>query len=74
MRRKADNAADFPQSAATTHTPFFLRISPYGGFFVSSTQFFVLDADCQKPEDAFGVETFPQSLITERFMQKFKKI
>lgn len=74
MRRKADDAADFPQSAATTHTPFFLRISPYGGFFVSSTQFFVLDADCQKPEDAFGVETFPQSLITERFMQKFKKI
>jgi len=74
MRRKADNAADFPQSAATTHTPFFLRISPYGGFFVSSTQFFVLDADCQKPEDAFGVETFPQSLIAERFMQKFKKI
>lgn len=74
MRRKADDAADFPQSAATTHTPFFLRISPYGGFFVSSTQFFVLDADCQKSEDAFGVETFPQSLITERFMQKFKKI
>lgn len=74
MRRKADNAAGFPQSAATTHTPFFLRISPYGGFFVSSTQFFVLDADCQKTEDAFGVETFPQSLITERFMQKFKKI
>lgn len=74
MRRKADNAADFPQSAATTHTPFFLRISPYGGFFVSSTQFFVLDADCQKTEDAFGVETFHQSLITERFMQKFKKI
>lgn len=74
MRRKADDAADFPQSAATTHTPFFLRISPYGGFFVSSTQFFVLDADCQKPEDAFGVETFPQSLIAERFMQKFKKI
>lgn len=74
MRRKADNAADFPQSAATTHTPFFLRISPYGGFFVSSTQFLVLDADCQKPEDAFVVETFPQSLITERFMQKFKKI
>lgn len=73
MRRKADDAADFPQSAATTHTPFFLRISPYGGFFVSSTQFFVLDADCQKPEDAFGVETFPQSLIAERFMQKFKK-
>ena len=32
MRRKADNAADFPRSAATTHTPFFLRISPYGGF------------------------------------------
>lgn len=74
MRRKADNAADFPQSAATTHTPFFLRISPYGGFFVSSTLFFVLDADCQKTEDAVGVETFPQSLITERFMQKFKKI
>lgn len=74
MRRKADDAADFPQSAATTHTPFFLRISPYGGFFVSSTQFFVLDADCQKSEDAFGVETFPQSLIAERFMQKFKKI
>lgn len=74
MRRKADNAADFPQSAATTHTPFFLRISTYGGFFVSSTQFFVLDADCQKTEDSFGVETFPQSLITERFMQKFKKI
>lgn len=74
MRRKADDAADFPQSAATTHTPFFLRISPYGGFFVSSTQFFVLDADCQKSEDAFGVKTFPQSLITERFMQKFKKI
>lgn len=74
MRRKDDDAADFPQSAATTHTPFFLRISPYGGFFVSSTQFFVLDADCQKPEDAFGVETFPQSLIAERFMQKFKKI
>lgn len=74
MRRKADNAADFPQSAATTHTPFFLRISPYGGFFVSLTLFFVLDADCQKTEDAFGVETFPQSLITERFMQKFKKI
>lgn len=74
MRRKADDAADFPQSAATTHTPFFLRISPYGGFFVSSTQFFVLDADCQKSEDAFWVETFPQSLITERFIQKFKKI
>lgn len=74
MRRKADNAADFPQSAATTHTPFFLRISPYGGFFVSSTQFFVLDADCQKSEDAVGVETFPQSLIAERFIQKFKKI
>ncbi|EGM52848.1 hypothetical protein LRU_00783 [Ligilactobacillus ruminis SPM0211] len=33
----------------------------------------MLDADCQKTEDAFGVETFPQSLITKFFMQKFKK-
>ena len=73
MRRKADNAADFPQSAATTHTPFFLRISPYGGFFRFSA-IDVPDADCQKPEDALGVETFPQSLIAECFMQKFKKI
>lgn len=73
MRRKADNAADFPQSAATTHTPFFLRISPYGGFFVSSTQFFVLDADCQKNRRLFRGRDVSSIIDHRTFHAKIQK-
>ncbi|KLA43745.1 hypothetical protein LRP_584 [Ligilactobacillus ruminis] len=73
MRRKADNAAGFP-SLQLQHILLFSSVFPHTEVFLSSTQFFVPDADCQKPEDSFGVETFPQSLIAECFIQKFKKI
>lgn len=56
------------------HILLFSSVFPHTEVFCVLNAIDVPDADCQKPEDAFGVETFPQSLITECFMQKFKKI